>query len=116
MGVWLTGLRAWRQRSLEAAVTAAAALLNKAVKPVLVGGVKLRSTHAQKQFKSLADASRYPVAIMPNAKGCAPAPWPTHVHARMLTCAIAGMVDYFHSQRQVGGRLGCHKESLMSRV
>jgi len=89
LGVWLTGLRAWRQRSLEAAVTAAAALLNKAVKPVLVGGVKLRSTHAQKQFKSLADASRYPVAIMPNAKGCAATPGPgmcTHAcsHAQEL--------------------------------
>ena len=33
--------------SLEAAVTAAAAFLDKAVKPVLVGGVKLRQGKAQ---------------------------------------------------------------------
>ncbi|KAK9830951.1 hypothetical protein WJX81_001721 [Elliptochloris bilobata] len=59
-------------RSLEAAVAAAAAFLNKAVKPVLVGGVKLRAAHAKPQFKELADASRYAVAIMPNAKGFFP--------------------------------------------
>lgn len=51
---------------------AAAAFLNKAVKPVLVGGVKLRAAHARAQFQQLADASRYAVAVMPNAKGCAP--------------------------------------------
>lgn len=49
--------------------------LDKAVKPVLVGGVKLRAAHAHAQFLELADASRYPVALMPNAKGCARA-WP----------------------------------------
>ena len=59
------------QRSLEAAVEAAVAFLSKAVKPVLVGGVKLRAGKARKQFLELADASRYPVAVMPNAKGCA---------------------------------------------
>ena len=62
---------ALRQRSLEAAVQAAVAFLSKAVKPVLVGGVKLRAAKARKQFLELADASRYPVAVMPNAKGCA---------------------------------------------
>lgn len=50
---------------------AAVAFLSKAVKPVLVGGVKLRAAKARKQFLELADASRYPVAVMPNAKGCA---------------------------------------------
>ena len=50
---------------------AAVAFLSKAVKPVLVGGVKLRAARARAQFLELADASRYPVALMPNAKGCA---------------------------------------------
>ena len=43
-------------RSLEAAVNAAAEFLNKAVKPVLVAGVKLRSSHAEEAFLELADA------------------------------------------------------------
>ena len=43
-------------RSLEAAVDAAAKFLNKAVKPVLVGGVKLRPLRAEKEFVELADA------------------------------------------------------------
>lgn len=43
-------------RSLEAAVDAAAKFLNNAVKPVLVGGVKLRPNNAEKEFVELADA------------------------------------------------------------
>ena len=43
-------------RSLEAAVKAAAEFLNKAVKPVLVAGVKLRPSHAEDAFLKLADA------------------------------------------------------------
>ena len=43
-------------RSLEAAVEAAAKFLNKAAKPVLVGGVKLRPLRAEKEFVELADA------------------------------------------------------------
>ncbi|KAK9861401.1 hypothetical protein WJX84_001430 [Apatococcus fuscideae] len=58
--------------SLEAAITAAAAFLDKAVKPVLVGGVKLRQGKAQAQFKLLAEKSGMPVAVMPNAKGMYP--------------------------------------------
>ncbi|KAJ6299883.1 hypothetical protein OIU76_020810 [Salix suchowensis] len=57
---------------LEAAVEAAAAFLNKAVKPVLVGGPKLRSAHAGEAFVELADASGYALAIMPSAKGLVP--------------------------------------------
>ncbi|KAG4124302.1 hypothetical protein ERO13_D10G031701v2 [Gossypium hirsutum] len=48
--------------SLQAAVEAAAEFLNKAVKPVLVGGPKLR----------LADAGGYAVAVMPSGKGLVP--------------------------------------------
>ncbi|KAJ4845471.1 Pyruvate decarboxylase 4 [Turnera subulata] len=57
---------------LEAAVEAAAAFLNKAVKPVLVGGPKLRSANASEAFVELADACGYPLAIMPSAKGLVP--------------------------------------------
>ncbi|XP_023907701.1 pyruvate decarboxylase 1 [Quercus suber] len=60
------------QLGLEAAVEAAAEFLNKAVKPVLVGGPKLRVAKAQKAFVELADASEYPVAVMPSAKGLVP--------------------------------------------
>jgi len=55
--------------SLDAAAEHAAELLNGAAKPVLVAGVKLRSTGAIAAFSALADASGYAVASMPNAKG-----------------------------------------------
>ncbi|XP_010277737.1 PREDICTED: pyruvate decarboxylase 1 [Nelumbo nucifera] len=57
---------------LEAAVEATANFLNKAVKPVLVGGPKLRVAKAQKAFMELADACGYPIAIMPSSKGLVP--------------------------------------------
>ncbi|KAH9310101.1 hypothetical protein KI387_038012, partial [Taxus chinensis] len=56
-------------KSLEAAVEAAAEFLNAAVKPVLVGGPKLRVAKAKDAFTKLADASGYAVAVMPSAKG-----------------------------------------------
>ncbi|QDT95434.1 thiamine pyrophosphate-binding protein [Gimesia aquarii] len=55
--------------SLNAAVEHAAELLNSAVKPVMVAGVKLRSFGAEEHFHKLADASGYAIATMPNAKG-----------------------------------------------
>ncbi|OWM67107.1 pyruvate decarboxylase 1-like [Punica granatum] len=57
---------------LEAAVEAAAEFLNKAVKPVMVGGPKLRVSNASDAFVKLADASGYPLAVMPSAKGLVP--------------------------------------------
>ncbi|CAN6715537.1 unnamed protein product [Malus baccata var. baccata] len=57
---------------LEAAVEAAAEFLNKAVKPVMVGGPKLRVAHAGDAFVELADASGYALAVMPSAKGFVP--------------------------------------------
>ncbi|CAB4284787.1 unnamed protein product [Prunus armeniaca] len=51
--------------ALEAAVEAAADLLDKAVKTVMVGGPKLRVAQA-------ADASGYALAVMPSAKGLVP--------------------------------------------
>ncbi|GAA0173312.1 decarboxylase [Lithospermum erythrorhizon] len=60
------------KKGLEAAVDAAAAFLNKAVKPVLVGGPKLRVSKASSSFVELANASGYPIATMPSAKGMVP--------------------------------------------
>ncbi|XP_019413565.1 PREDICTED: pyruvate decarboxylase 2 isoform X2 [Lupinus angustifolius] len=60
------------QAGLEAAVEAAAEFLNKAVKPVLVGGPKLRVANANDAFVELADASGYAYAVMPSAKGQVP--------------------------------------------
>ncbi|KAK6234608.1 Thiamine pyrophosphate enzyme [Theobroma cacao] len=57
---------------LEAAVEATAAFLNKAVKPVMVAGPKLRVAKACEAFVELADACGYPVAVMPSAKGLVP--------------------------------------------
>jgi pyruvate decarboxylase len=62
---------------LEAAVEATVQFLNKAVKPVLVGGPKLRVAKAQKAFIDLVDASGYAYATMPSAKGLVPE---THLH------------------------------------
>ena len=55
--------------SLKGAVKAAAEVLGQAVKPVLVGGVKLRSYDAMDAFARLMRASSYATAAMPNAKG-----------------------------------------------
>ncbi|CAA0836275.1 Pyruvate decarboxylase 1 [Striga hermonthica] len=60
------------QMGLEAAVEAAVQFLNKAVKPVLVGGPKLRVARACDAFVQLADACGYPLAVMPSAKGLVP--------------------------------------------
>ncbi|KAK9290550.1 hypothetical protein L1049_008720 [Liquidambar formosana] len=60
------------QMGLEAAVEATVAFLNKAVKPVLVGGPKLRVAKACDAFVELADACGYPLAVMPSAKGLVP--------------------------------------------
>ncbi|KAF8012944.1 hypothetical protein BT93_I0953 [Corymbia citriodora subsp. variegata] len=60
------------QTGLEAAVEAAAKFLNKAVKPVMVGGPKLRVAKASEAFLGLANACGYAVAVMPSAKGLVP--------------------------------------------
>ncbi|ONK67898.1 uncharacterized protein A4U43_C05F4940 [Asparagus officinalis] len=56
---------------------ATASFLNKAVKPVLVGGPKLRVAKACEAFVELADACGYPISVMPSAKGLVPE---THPH------------------------------------
>ncbi|XP_043723989.1 pyruvate decarboxylase 2 isoform X2 [Telopea speciosissima] len=60
------------QMGLEAAVNATVEFLNKAVKPVMVGGPKLRVAKACEAFAELADACGYAVAMMPSAKGLVP--------------------------------------------
>ncbi|XP_043715612.1 pyruvate decarboxylase 1-like [Telopea speciosissima] len=67
------------QMGLEAAVEAAAKFLNKAVKPVMVAGPKLRVAKASDAFVELADASGYAVAVMPSAKGLAPEDHPRFI-------------------------------------
>lgn len=53
--------------------------LHKAVKPVLIGGPKLRASKAQEAFVELADACGYPLAIMPSAKGQVPEHHPNFI-------------------------------------
>ncbi|KAK4749516.1 hypothetical protein SAY87_026965 [Trapa incisa] len=60
------------EMGLKAAVEAAAEFLNKSVKPVMVGGPKLRVSNACDAFVDLADASCYALAVMPSAKGLVP--------------------------------------------
>ncbi|KAL4557901.1 hypothetical protein LXL04_036095 [Taraxacum kok-saghyz] len=57
---------------LEAAVEAATVFLNKAVKPVMVGGPKLRVANACQAFVEFADASGYAFAVSPSGKGLVP--------------------------------------------
>uniref|UniRef100_A0A1S3Y5S6 pyruvate decarboxylase n=1 Tax=Nicotiana tabacum TaxID=4097 RepID=A0A1S3Y5S6_TOBAC len=64
--------KASNQLGLEAAVEAAAEFLNKSVKPVIVGGPKVRVAKAQQAFVELADACGYPIAVMPSGKGLVP--------------------------------------------
>ncbi|XP_057982954.1 pyruvate decarboxylase 1-like [Malania oleifera] len=60
------------QMGLAAAVEATAEFLKKVVKPVLVGGPKLRVAKATDAFVELADACGYALAMMPSAKGFVP--------------------------------------------
>jgi TPP-dependent 2-oxoacid decarboxylase len=74
----------WRKptsnpETLQEAVDQAAALLNAAIKPVAVGGVKLRPAGAVAAFRQFIDASGYAVAMMPNAKGFFPEEHPNFV-------------------------------------
>lgn len=58
--------------ALEAAVEEAAEFLNKAVKPVMIGGDKLRVAKAYNAFVELSKACGYALAVMPSAKGFVP--------------------------------------------
>ncbi|CAH1436523.1 unnamed protein product [Lactuca virosa] len=67
------------QMGLEAAIEAAAEFLNKAVKPVMVAGPKLRVAKACDEFVELANSCGYPVAVMPSAKGIFPEEHPRFI-------------------------------------
>ena len=58
--------------ALATAVDQAAAMLNSAVKPVAVGGARLRVAEALPAFRQFVEASGYAAALMPNAKGFFP--------------------------------------------
>ena len=58
--------------ALDAAVDVAEEFLNKAVKPVMVGGPELRVAKVGDAFVELADASGYGTAVLPAAKGLVP--------------------------------------------
>ncbi|XP_070023942.1 pyruvate decarboxylase 1 [Nicotiana sylvestris] len=71
--------KASNQLGLEAAVEAAAEFLNKSVKPVIVGGPKVRVAKAQHAFVELANACGYPIAVMPSGKGLVPEHHPNFI-------------------------------------
>ncbi|GIL99150.1 hypothetical protein Vretimale_4369 [Volvox reticuliferus] len=58
--------------SLEAAVEVCLEWLGRAVKPVLLQGVRTRPARTRAAMLQLANASKYPVAVMPDAKGMFP--------------------------------------------
>jgi pyruvate decarboxylase len=65
--------------ALTDAVEHATSLLNKASKPVLVAGARLRPWGAIEAFQKLVDVSGYAVATMPNAKGFIPENHPSYI-------------------------------------
>ncbi|KAL6896682.1 hypothetical protein ACP4OV_007254 [Aristida adscensionis] len=64
---------------LEAAVEATVAFLDRAVKPVMVAGPKMRVAKAGEAFVELAAASGYAVATMPSGKGMVPETLPRFI-------------------------------------
>jgi len=70
--------RVSNQQGLEAAVEATATFLNNAVKPVIVGGPKLRVAKAQKAFLEFAEACGYPIAVLLAPSSMTIAPLDTH--------------------------------------
>ncbi|CAI0395570.1 unnamed protein product [Linum tenue] len=64
---------------LEAALEAAAELLNSAAKPVLIAGPKLRVADARQVFVELSDSCGYAVGVIPSGKGLVPEDHPHFV-------------------------------------
>ncbi|KAK4741803.1 hypothetical protein SAY87_025391 [Trapa incisa] len=111
---------------LEAAVEATVAFLNNAVKPVLVGGPKLRVSKACDAFVELADACGYLVAVMPSAKGLVPESHPhfigtywgavgTHFSAEIVESSDAYLFagPIFNDYSSVGYSLLLKKEKAI---
>ncbi|XP_062188134.1 pyruvate decarboxylase 2-like [Phragmites australis] len=76
---YLLSPRLSNQMGLEAAVEATVAFLDKAVKPVMVAGPKIRVAKAGEAFVELAEASGYAVATMPSGKGLVPETLPRFI-------------------------------------
>ncbi len=66
-------------QALEEAVEAAAAMLNSALKPVMVGGSRMRIAGALEAFRQCAESGDFAVAMMPNAKGFFPEQHPNFI-------------------------------------
>ncbi|KAL0342814.1 UNVERIFIED_CONTAM: Pyruvate decarboxylase 2 [Sesamum calycinum] len=93
------------KQGLEAAVDAAAAFLNKAVKPVMIGGPKLRVAKACAAFVELADACGYALGVMPRQRACPGVSSPFHGH--VLGCSRHALL------RSVGYSLLLKKEKAV---
>eukprot|EP01041_Mallomonas_annulata_P000570 gene570-1099_t len=65
--------------SLQAAVDAVCKRITESVKPVLVGGAKLRSWNSEKAFIDLAESVKAAVAMMPDAKSFFPEDHPLYI-------------------------------------
>ncbi|XP_042424246.1 pyruvate decarboxylase 1-like [Zingiber officinale] len=85
------------QMNLEAAVEAAVEFLNKAAKPVMIGGPKLRVAKAGSAFVELADACGYAIAVMPSAKGLVPENHPRFVGTYWGGVSAAGCAEIVES-------------------
>jgi len=83
--------------ALAAAVEAAAARINAAVKPVLVAGAKLRPARACDAFLRLADALGCAVAVMPDAKGLVPENHPAFIGTYWGVVGTPGCVETVES-------------------
>jgi TPP-dependent 2-oxoacid decarboxylase len=83
--------------AMEAAVEAAAKRINSAVKPVLVAGVKIRSSHAGDAFLKLAEALGCAVAVMPDAKGLVPEDHPQFIGTYWGTVGSANCAETIES-------------------
>lgn len=78
-------------QSLAEAVDHAAAMLNKALKPVAVGGAKLRMAGALDAFLKFGETSGYAVAMMANAKSFFPESHPNFIGIYWGTVSSAGV-------------------------
>ncbi|CAA6669308.1 unnamed protein product [Spirodela intermedia] len=96
---------------LEAAVQAAADFLNKAVKPVMVGGPKLRVAKATEAFVELADTSGYAVSVHRNYWGAVSTAFCAEIVESADAYLFAGPI--FNDYSSVGYSLLLKKEKAI---
>lgn len=72
-------VRLSNETSLEMATEMAAEMLNKAVKPVLMGGPRLRMANARGAFMKMVNCCGYAMAVLPSAKGMVPEHHPNFI-------------------------------------